>query len=278
MKRYGILIVFMVLALTACGAPQTDTAVETGTQAEEERTQSENQAQVVETESGQTEVSNETEKQAEIPQVDLHDEGALGDFFYEHYLDTVEKDLQQDKAFVKGNLVFQYADFNNDGELDVVCYSEEPSYAFSEFLFVTIEENAYQTIETSISPVFAYEQSFGKEGEFVVHKFSGGGTGIRQTIVELCHMAYGKIEYTGTSLVLDGYLSIPAMENNPNGVNETYSSEIFDMSYKVGSDLDKWLLFKYKYTEVDDLSAKYFMKKKSNIHIMQTRILIISTC
>jgi hypothetical protein len=51
------------------------------------------------------------------------------------------------------------------------------------------------------------------------------------------------------------------MPSAPNGVSESYKGEYFDMSYKIGTDEDKWLMFQYDYTETDDINEEIIYSK-----------------
>ncbi len=256
MRRFLMMLAVLSLVLAGCSAPADKQADSTeGQNLEQEQTQSEDQGAV---ENG--DLTEPKEESAET--ADLHDEAALKDYFYQYFSKSADNGFNSDEDFIKSNLQFVYADFDNDGTEDVVCFSDGPKYAFDQFLFVGLEEGAYRVIETKMEPVFASSQKFYKEGDFVIRELTGGGTGIGETYLELSCVEDGKIIYTGTSLIKDGYVSIPPSEKNPDGISITYSSEIMDMSYKVGTDDDRWLMFQYKYFETDDFTGEVVSAKE----------------
>ncbi|MBS7525313.1 hypothetical protein KHM83_01335 [Fusibacter paucivorans] len=255
MKKMAALLLVIILLLSACGSEEKNA----GGNAENSQPQAQPD---VSSEVPATEAETSTEEPSDAVSVqNLHDESALKAYFYNLYKVMAAPDNMQDEAFVIDQLSFYYADVNGDGEEDVICYSESPTSSFTEIAVVTIKDGEYATLPNDIEPVFVYEQSFSKEGDFLIRKVRGGGTGVSDTSNIIYYAAEGMVVNTGTSLTLEGYTSIPPMPSAPNGVSESYKGEIFDMSYKVGTDDDQWLMFQYDYTETDDMNETVIYSK-----------------
>ncbi|MDK2867531.1 MAG: hypothetical protein PWP38_1846 [Clostridiales bacterium] len=243
MKKIATLLLILTLLLSACGSEEGNA----GGNAENSQSQNES--------------SDTIADETAAVSMNLHDEEALKAYFYDLYKVMAEPDNLRDEDSITSQLSFYYADINGDGEEDVICYSEAPASSFKELALVTIEDGEYTTIPNELEPEFVYEQSFLKEGDFLIRKVRGGGTGISSTSNMIYYAADDRIVNTGTSLAVEGYTSIPPMPSAPNGVSESYKGEYFDMSYKIGTDEDKWLMFQYDYTETDDINEEIIYSK-----------------
>jgi len=205
--------------------------------------------------------ANKDDALSEQVKADIHNKNQIMDVFYTLYLENVEDDNIQDRDFIENNVSLAYDDYNNDGQQDVLCYPENPQSTFLFMAILTPDGKTFKRVEGELASVYSYEQLIEKDGDFIVQTYRGGGTGIQVTSKNLYYVNEGKIVDTGVNFATEGTLSIPPMDNGPNGVSQSYFGEIFDMSYKVGTDDDKWLMFQYHYTETDDLTNEVIYDK-----------------
>lgn len=195
-------------------------------------------------------------------EVNLHDESAILAYFYDYYIQTLEADLTPiDYDYFAQSTTLIYDDFNNDGQEDVVCYSESPTSTYLTIAFITIKDQALTLIHTDMAPEFVYEQAIQKEGNFVIRKLRGGGTGISSTTLSIYGLVKGSILYTGTRIQTEGYENIIPNDKNIEELSHSFSSETNDMSYKIGTDEDQWLMFSHKDIIKDDLTETFIYEK-----------------
>jgi hypothetical protein len=257
MKKMATLLLVFILMLTACGSEGGNAGSSTDNNPSPTDTTQPSDATL---DHASDEAAAESNDAATL---DLHDQSALTAYFYELYKVMADPSNIQTEDFIASQLSFYYEDIDGDGEEDVICYSEAPLSSFEELAVVTLKNGAYTTIPNEIEAQAAYDQSFTKEGDFLIRTIRGGGTGISDTNKTIYYAAEGMIVNTGTTLTTEGYVSIPPMSSAPDGVSEAYSGEIFDMSYKVGTDDDKWLMFQYNYTETNDLNGETIYSKSA---------------
>ncbi len=205
--------------------------------------------------------SQQTDEPTDTPTgADLHNEAELKAYFYETYKVMADSSNILEEDFVADNLSFLYDDFNGDGNEDVICYSDSPSYAFTEIAIITLQDGKYTTIPNQIEPQFVYSQKFYKEGDFLIHLYEGGGTGtsITSQAIYFLDKEKGSIVNTEVALVIAGHINMPS---DNGGTSIIYVGEVVERSYKVGTDKDSWLLFEYNYTETDDITQKNIFSK-----------------
>jgi hypothetical protein len=260
MKKIMTLLLCIVLTASGCSS-DVDSAKNEGASDASRSSQ-----ETIEQESsgeGESQENKENTENADSDQAtaDIHNKSQVMEAFYTFYLEDVEDDNIQDRDFIESNLSFAYDDYNNDGQQDVLCYSESPKSTFLFMAILTPDGKDFKRVEGELASICSYEQAVEKEGDFIIQTYRGGGSGVQVTSRHLYYVDKGKIVDTGVNLDTEGTLSIPPMGNDQKGVSQSYYGEIFDMSYKVGTDDDKWLMFQYHYTETDDVTDEVIYDK-----------------
>jgi|GEM_PF-2521812 len=258
MKKIVTLLLCTMLVLSGCNSGMDTSSEDHEETAKSDTTTEEPMSQM---EDNTNDNKADDESQSEQEGADIHDENQVMAFFYELYLENVTDDIIQEKAFVAQNIAFAYDDYNNDGQEDVLCYSQNPQSTFLFIAILTSEGTTFKQVKSALEPLYAYEQSIEKEGDFIIRTYRSGGTGIQTTAKHIYVAKNGEIVDTDVDLVTEGILSIPPMGNQQEGVSQSYVGDIFDMSYKVGTDDDKWLMFQYQYTETDTITEEILYEK-----------------
>lgn len=258
-KTLAFIILCAILSMTGCNSGNHET--ETTEKIEDTTT---NKIEVTTSKS-----ANETTEEVDANNL-LHDEDLIFEQFYDVYKSKVDLGSLQIPERVKEHIIYQYDDFNEDGQEDVLCYSETPSSTFEEVVLFTLIGDQVTIVSSDFVPVFAYGQTFVKERNFIVHAYTGGGTGLQVSSISLYYVLNGKIVDTGGMLTLEGKLGIPPTESNPDGITMTYLGEIDDLSYEIGNADDRWLMFRYHYSEIND-DTQSIEYEKTELYKLDTK-------
>jgi hypothetical protein len=190
--------------------------------------------------------------------VDIKDKKSVIDFVFNEL--NVGDSYSKEKGI--NELTFTYDDFNNDGNEDVVVYSKNRE-GFYEVAFVSVTENKYKLID-EFEVIGQYDHSITKEGNFIIYRGSGGGTGTYRKFLRIYRYVEGEILFTGTTLDIEGHDTVPK-DGNPNGQSIIISSELIDRYGKDDSNEDKWSTFEYTYMEADR-DDKLLLKTSNEYH------------
>lgn len=266
MKKILCIVLIAILSLTGCGGKQpvkTEEELRQEIKAEMEakaKLEAEVRAEM-EDEAKKNENINEQEnntvnqtnnnQSVDNSVVDIRDKEAIADFILSNY--NVSTSVK--KEDIK-NLTFIYSDFNNDNVDDVVCYSED-TFPFREVAFITAANGQLERIKGGLDFSPQYTHSISKEGDFIIYRLTGGGTGIQTAILRIYKYYNGEITFTGTSLLMEQHEGHPPTPKFPNGYQSETICKVIDKSGSItGSSNSKWVAFEYSATKTEGENKK----------------------
>lgn len=246
-KHAITLLLIISLGLTACGSKEAAKTEEELREELKAEIKAELQEEVKQEQAATVKDDNKQEgkdKSQNEATLDIKSKEEITDFIIKEY------DLKNVKREdIINNLVFIYEDFDNDDRQDVACYSDGLNY-FYEVAFITLKNGQFTTIK-GFEEVGQYGHDIRKEGDFLVYRTTGGGTGISRENLVIYRYLDGEFQQIGEPLTMDGHTAIPPSDGLPEGRTIMHEGNITDMSRKVGQEDDLWLYFSYRYTERD---------------------------
>ncbi|MCT4542521.1 MAG: hypothetical protein N4A63_03130 [Vallitalea sp.] len=252
MKKSIYIILAFLLVMTGCNSNANKKSEELLKQEIRDEIRAEMEAK------HKAEDKEKAEKEDKREVVDIKDKEAVIDFIFEKF--NVSDSYTKENGIKE--LTFTYEDFNEDGNEDVVVYSPN-KVGFYEVAFVSVAKSGYELID-GFEGYSQYDQSIAKEGNFIIYRGSGGGTGKYKKFLEIYRYVDGKITSTGTTLDIEGH-DTKAHDDYPNGQPIKISSELIDKSYKHDRADEKWFAFDYTYMETDD-EDKLLLKTCNEYH------------
>ncbi|QUI21670.1 hypothetical protein HZI73_04895 [Vallitalea pronyensis] len=248
---YGILT--LLLVVTGCSSndsKKTEEVLRAENRAAMEAEQKAKEEMKAELEDKKQE--EQTEEEKKVDDITITDKESVMDFIFQQF--DVSDSYSKERGM--NELTFTYEDFNEDGKEDVVVYSPNKD-GFYDIAFVTVTENGYELID-EFEEYSKNEQSIVKEGNFIIFRGAGGGTGVYKKFLKIYRYVDGEIAFTGVALDLEGHDTI-AHDDYPNGKPIEISSELIDRSGKFNNGEDIWFAFDYTYMETD-IDGKLLLK------------------
>lgn len=239
-KCLGILLMCTLL-LTACGQKE-----EISREALKEEIKAELAAEqaAAEAESAENDQTME-EGQAsdtDVATLNMRDESALTAFIIDQY----DIDVEQEK--LQSIMIFQYVDLDKDGSDEVICYAPIKDY-FYDIVVVTADNQEYKIMESDMEASGMANHKVELAGDFVIYSSKATGTGVSQNYRDIYTYHDGKLLYTGATLIDEGYVAQPPLENLPNG----YSTEtVGTMTFLEGENNYKHFKFETIQTGDDE--------------------------
>jgi hypothetical protein len=262
MKKLLCCILTFLLVLTGCGSnsdKKSEEALRAEIRAEVEAEQKAKDEMKDELEDNKKDV----EKQEVENDINIKDKKNVLNFVFQEF--NIEDNYSIEKRI--NELTFTYDDFNNDGTEDVVVYSSQMTVGFQEVAFVCVRENGYDLIDNQVEAYGQYENNIAKEGNFIIYRGSGGGTGTYTKYLDIYRYVDGEIVYTDSRIDLEGH------DTGLDGQPIKVSSEVIDRSNKYDSSEDKWFAFEYIYMKTDNddkliekTSKEYVYNSESNTY------------
>lgn len=241
MKKYLGILFMCTLLLTACGQKEEISREEL-----KEEIKAELAAEQAAAEAKKAAIEPAIEEEAltegELAQANMRDESALTDFIIDTY------DIDVDRETLQALMTFEYVDLDKDGSEEVICYAAVKNY-FYDIVVLTADGQGYKLLDSDMEAAGMANHKVEFAGDFLIYSSKATGTGISQNYRNIYTYHDGKLLYTGATLIDEGYVAQPPLENLPNG----YSTEtVGTMTFLEGENNYKHFKFETIQTGDDE--------------------------